>query len=547
MKEYNYRSQDSLRADKILKNFIIYRIIIITIILGTFILVQVYIDQFLGLSPLYLVIVLTYILSIIYSILYKRIGQKAFGIIQLSGDALIISTVVFLTNGQDSPFAFLYAITIIVAGIIFQRKGTVYFSIISIVFFTITSGLHIMLMKPAGVSLSSSLFSVGYKGIGFIIIGFLSSYLSEALKTASREIEKKQKSIDDLILFNEYILQSLRSGIITTDLDNRITLVNNAGELILGINHDEYMGRDIREVFREFDLIDNKSFRTELEYDRHGNAIYVGIVTTRLYDSSQNVIGKLINLQDLTSIKRLESIVRMKQKLATIGELSAVVAHEIRNPLSSIINSIEILKEDIEAEGDAKKLIEILLKESNRLNRKLSEFLEYTRLKKPVKERANINDLVEEVLFLFKNSLKNNVKLQFEGTDRSLPVSIDPEQIKEVLWNLLKNSLESVDKNGIITVSTGTERRAPADSMERDSEERQYMRLRVRDNGRGIDKDRLSYIFKPFLTGKKEGFGIGLAVVNSIIDMHEGWIEVDTQINIGTMFSIFIPMEGINE
>ncbi len=543
MKEHNYRTQDSPREDKILKNFIIYRIIVITIILGTFILVQVYTDQHLGLSPLYIVIVFTYLLSIIYTVLYRRIKQKAFGIIQLFGDALIISGVVFLTSGHDSPFAFLYSITIIVAGIIFQRKGTIYFSIISILLFTITSGLHIILIKPAGVSLLNALFSVGYKGIGFIIIGFLSSYLSEALKSASREIEKKQKNIDDLILFNEYILQSLRSGIITTDLDDRITLINNAGEAILGIKHDEFIGKDIRDIFNDFERIDGNSFRTEIEYERDGNAIYIGIVTTRLFDSSHNTIGKLINLQDLTGIKRLESIVRMKQKLATIGELSAVVAHEIRNPLSSIINSIEILNEDIKAEGDSKRLIDILLKESNRLNRKLSEFLEYTRLKKPQKEITDISALVDEVLFLFKNSVKGNAKLIFEKTDEQCYISVDAEQIKEVLWNLLKNSLESVDKDGIIRVGISRESRVPADTANTSSEERKYLCLKVQDNGKGIDKDRLSYIFKPFLTGKKEGFGIGLAVVNSIIDMHDGWIEVDTQINTGTSFSIFLPEE----
>lgn len=543
MKKASINIQDALKANKILKNLIIYRIIIITIILGTFILVQVYVDKSLELSPLYVIIVLTYILSIIYTILLNRINPVLFGIIQLFGDSLILSAVVYLTNGYDSPFAFLYSITIIIAGIIFQRKGTIYFSIISIFLFIITAGLHVFIIKPAEIIMTSALFSVGYKSIGFIIIGFLSSYLSEALKSASREIEVKQKNIDDLILFNQYILQSLKSGIITTDLENRITLINNAGESILGIDHDEYIGRDIGDVFEEFDHIDSRNLRTEIEYTRKGTNIFIGIMITKLYDSNQNIIGKLINLQDLTSIKKLESVVRMKQKLATIGELSAVVAHEIRNPLSSIIHSIELLNEELRLDGDPKKLIDILLKESNRLNRKLNEFLEYTRLKKPQTENTDIIALINEMLFLFKHSIKNEEKLIFKPETSSLYVPADPEQIREVLWNLLKNSLESIDKNGIITISADRARKSPSDTADA-SEDREYLCLKIRDNGKGIDKNRLTYIFKPFISGRKEGFGIGLAVVNSIIEMHNGWIEVDTKINEGTTFAIYIPFES---
>lgn len=535
----NYNKYDRLKTDKIIKNLIVYRIVIITIILGTFILIQVYMDEFLGLSPLYIVIILTYILSIIYTLLYNKIRQEYFGLLQLTGDSLIISSVIFLTNGYDSPFAFLYSISIIIAGILFQKRGIISISVLSIGLFIITSGLHIILMKPPDINMSTALFSVGYKSVGFIIIGFLSLYLSEALKIASQQIEIKQKSIDDLILFNQYILQSLRSGIITTDLEGRITLINHAGEEILGIDHNEYIGKDITEVFLEFDEIDNTKTRTEVEYTLKDKTIHIGIITTELYDSDKKTIGKLINLQDLTNIKRLESIVKMKQKLATIGELSAVVAHEIRNPLSSIINSIELLNEDLELHGDHKKLIDILLKESNRLNRKLNEFLEYTRLRKPYKEKTDIIALIEETIFLFKNSIKHNEQVRYQKALTPQYINIDPEQIKEVLWNLLKNSLESIDKDGIINISITKDSLKYSDT----SETKDYLCLKVEDNGKGIDKDRLSYIFKPFLTGKKEGFGIGLAVVNSIIEMHDGWIEVDTRINEGTAFIIYLPLK----
>lgn len=535
----NYNKYDRLKTDKIIKNLIVYRIVIITIILGTFILIQVYMDEFLGLSPLYIVIILTYILSIIYTLLYNKIRQEYFGLLQLTGDSLIISSVIFLTNGYDSPFAFLYSISIIIAGILFQKRGIISISVLSIGLFIITSGLHIILMKPPDINMSTALFSVGYKSVGFIIIGFLSLYLSEALKIASQQIEIKQKSIDDLILFNQYILQSLRSGIITTDLEGRITLINHAGEEILGIDHNEYIGKDITEVFLEFDEIDNTKTRTEVEYTLKDKTIHIGIITTELYDSDKKTIGKLINLQDLTNIKRLESIVKMKQKLATIGELSAVVAHEIRNPLSSIINSIELLNEDLDLHGDHKKLIDILLKESNRLNRKLNEFLEYTRLRKPYKEKTDIIALIEETIFLFKNSIKHNEQVRYQKALTPQYINIDPEQIKEVLWNLLKNSLESIDKDGIINISITKDSLKYSDT----SETKDYLCLKVEDNGKGIDKDRLSYIFKPFLTGKKEGFGIGLAVVNSIIEMHDGWIEVDTRINEGTAFIIYLPLK----
>lgn len=528
------------KADQVLKSLIIYRIIIITVILGTFILIQVYIDEFLVLSPLYIVIIITYLLSIVYVLIQNRVSKRIFGLIQLLGDSVIISLVIFLTNGYDSPFVFLYSISILLAGIIFQKKGIITISILSIIMFTITCWLHLIIMRPQNISMSTAWFSVGYKSIGFIIIGFLSLYLSEALKSASWQIQQKQKSIDDLKLFNQYILQSLKSGIITTDLENRITLINNAGELILGIAHDEYLGKDIGDVFEDFYDIDSNKYRTEIEYIKDNKSIFIGIMTTKLFDSDHNIIGKLINLQDLTGIKKLEKTVQMKRKLATIGELSAVVAHEIRNPLSSIINSIELLHEDLKPEGDPKRLFEILLKESNRLNRKLNEFLEYTRLRKPNMIRTDINQTIEEVLLIFKNSIKDNAQVKYKKSLSPQYIYIDPEQIKEVLWNLLKNSLESIGNNGIISIDI---QRELMKRPEGPDEEHQYLCLRVMDNGRGIDKDRLSYIFRPFLSGKKEGFGIGLAVVNSIIEMHNGWIEVDTKKDEGTTFSVYLPGE----
>ena len=240
----------------------------------------------------------------------------------------------------------------------------------------------------------------------------------------------------------------------------------------------------------------------------------------------------------------------MKEKLATIGEMSAVIAHELKNPLASITGSVELLQERLPFDADSKKLADIVVKESRRLNRKIKEFLEYGSLRKPDKRTCNINEIVEEVLLLFRQSLQPGIEMIFSPEENPLVLAFDVEQIKEVLWNLLKNSFESLGETGRIEVTTGVRYKKPNEIIQdkkrvlcNQKERLPYVVLTIQDTGKGIDAERLAYIFKPFASGKKEGFGIGLAVVNSIIDKHDGWIEVDTAPRKGCTFLIYLPME----
>jgi two-component system sensor histidine kinase PilS (NtrC family) len=242
-------------------------------------------------------------------------------------------------------------------------------------------------------------------------------------------------------------------------------------------------------------------------------------------------VGLIGVCQDLSSIKRMEERVRQADRLATIGRLAANIAHEIRNPLASLSGAIEALVRELPPDTGRERLVEIVLRESDRLNQIIRDFLEYAR-PAPVSPHAiNLSDLLEEVVLLLEHrALPAELKVVREFGER-LPARVDPQQLRQAVWNLCINAVQAMPEGGELRLGGRIVPSGNAASLQ----------LWVTDTGHGITDNDLPHIFEPFFSTKAEGSGIGLALVYRVMQDHGGQIEVRSQPGSGTTFLLTLP------
>ena len=252
-----------------------------------------------------------------------------------------------------------------------------------------------------------------------------------------------------------------------------------------------------------------------------------------LQDHKGDPFGHLIVFQDLTYYKQMEEALRRKEKLAAIGEMAAGLAHEIRNPLASLYGSIQLLQAEISLEGTQERLMGIVLKESERLDALITDFLLFAFPHVGETESIPLRELVEETLEVFKKGPHFhegfNVDVRMDPTVR---IDGNRRQIQQILWNLLLNAAQSMSEGGEIRVEAEqTRSRAGVPSVS----------WRVKDTGRGIAAENLTRIFDPFYTSRQGGTGLGLAIVHRIVENHGGRIHVRSDLGKGTVFEIELP------
>ena len=231
--------------------------------------------------------------------------------------------------------------------------------------------------------------------------------------------------------------------------------------------------------------------------------------------------GQILFFQDMTKMREIEEEMKRVEGLAMIGELAAGIAHEIRNPMASISGSIQMLKESLEMDDVKTKLMDITLREINRLNTLVSDFLLFARPKPSSVQIVDLNQLILDSLELFKNSAKWTEKIrvetQFHG---SMNIESDPEQIKQVLWNLFLNAVEAMRGGGLLSVRTGF-----VDPAEPQAGQRKMAQIIFRDTGEGFSSKGLQFLFTPFFTTKEGGSGLGLAIVKRIVEGLKGRVS----------------------
>ncbi|HEV8582584.1 MAG TPA: ATP-binding protein [Thermoanaerobaculia bacterium] len=488
----------------------------------------------------------TFAATLFYIVLLRllRRSPTAQAYIQFFGDLVLITGLVYFLGGAASPFSLLYLIVIAVASTLLRRRAGV---TVASAAFLMYGGIIVTLsfgwLQPATPAQEAvSGWRLGYNlavhGFGFYAVALLTYYLAHNVTRAERALEEKSEHLADLQVVHRDVIQSISSGLLTTDLEGTVTSANLAGLEILGREEEDLVGSPIHrsglfsaELWNEVTAasVQTGRMRSEVELARDKEPRYVGFSISRLTDAEGHHRGYIVIFQDLTRWRRMQEELRIKDRMVAVGELAAGLAHEIGNPLAAISGSVQMLSGSVNGDPAQSKLIDILLKESHRLDRTIKGFLRFARPRDRSSVSFDIARLLAENFELLKNSeeVSERHRLEVRLDPPSARLFADPDQVSQIFWNLARNALRAMPDGGTLRVVG----RLAGDCY----------RLQVIDTGRGMSEEQRANLFHPFQSFFDGGTGIGMAIVYRIVQDHGGRLRVDSRPDAGTTITIELP------
>lgn len=531
-----------------------WRVVLVTLLLGLSLAFEVTKGE--RVETFYALIIFTYAVTILYAFLFRRLDAPQalvqFAWAQIAVDFLLETILIARTGGIGSPFAVLYVISVTVASLVPRRRVGLLTASLCIILFGIVTNVQLYglaeawgWLPRAGLSAAETLHAFGVYGLAFLVVGFLSGALADQLLLADQSIREKEQGLSHLQAFHENIVHSISSGVFTTDEKGHITSFNPAAQEATGYSFEQVQGRPWREVFNWYpsqqdadrvqDVSANMRFEVECK-QAGGNRLVLGMTLSPLQEQGKKN-GLVGVFKDLTQIRDLEEEMHRKEWLASLGEMSAGMAHEIRNPLGALAGAMQMLRKDLEDDETSQRLIEIAVREATRLDAIITEFLQYARPPALNLAEYDLNKVLAETLDLVQHEARSrtNIIIATAPCTGALPAQVDQNQMKQVFWNLAVNAFDAMPKGGQLTIATGCRK---VDVAGRKAE---VVEVSFQDTGEGIPKKNLDKIFLPFFTTKKQGSGLGLAAVHRIVDLHGGWIKVESREGQGTRFGVCLP------
>jgi two-component system sensor histidine kinase PilS (NtrC family) len=526
------------------------RVLVVTLLLGLSLTFQVTRGE--QVETFYSLIVFTYAVTILYALVLRYVNtadalvQLAW--VQIGVDFLLETVLIARTGGIESPFLVLYVISVTLASLVPRRKVGLLTASLCVILFGLLTNLQLYGLTEAWgwlprtrLSAPETLQTFGVHSLALLVVGFLSGLLTEQLQRADHSLKEKEQGLSRLQAFHENIVHSISSGVFTTDEEGRITSFNPAAQEATGHNLAQVQGRPWRDVFnwhpdRPLDMQDDgaANMRFEVECTRaDGNRLVLGMTLSPLQEQGRTT-GMVGVFKDLTQIRDLEEEMRRKDWLASLGEMSAGMAHEIRNPLGALAGAMQMLRKDLHADETSQRLMDIAIREATRLDTIITEFLQYARPPALNLGEHDLNKLLAETLDLVQHEARTrtNIRIEAKSSPDALVGQVDQDQLKQVFWNLATNAFDAMPNGGQLTISTGCR---SIDVIE----------ISFQDTGEGISKKNLDNIFLPFFTTKKQGSGLGLAAVHRIVDLHGGWIKVESREREGSRFVVCLPRSAV--
>jgi two-component system, NtrC family, sensor histidine kinase PilS len=460
--------------------------------------------------------------------------HKLQAVIQIFTDLGFVTAVVWATGGIDTFFNFLYPLVIIVASILLPRYWAYLTAAVSFILFgailelSYYEKLPSFQATPRGDA-KSLLAVILINFFAYLAVAHLSSTLAAKLRQAGLELQDKSGELLSLQALHENVVHSIRSGLITTDIEGRITLVNAPGQKLLERTASSVYGRYVSELFLDrLPTLEGPSVQGEVRgLTPAGAEKTFGVTVTALTVPGHGTLGYVYTFEDRTELRRLEREIRMRDRLAAVGRLAAGIAHEIRNPLASIAGSIKVLAQVSPFNEEQRTLVDIITRESSRLNSIISDFLAYSREKSFKFSRMDLIPVIEDTLVLLSNrSSTPEISIERNYIVREAFATFDPDRMKQVFWNLLENAVRAMNQKGKITVSV-----EPADD---------YWRVAICDSGPGIPAHMIEKIFEPFQSHFEGGTGLGLAIVYQIVQAHGARIYAQAREGQGAEFVLEI-------
>jgi two-component system sensor histidine kinase PilS (NtrC family) len=490
--------------------------------------------------------------TIIYAVLfrvYKNIRMQAR--LQLAVDVLLVTWLVWDSDVIQSPYIALYIVIIAISSLFLGQREAVITSVGCAVAFSACSLAltGVFGQSPSsrlvGGSLSQTVQWVGLFDIAFLVVGLLSGRLAERQSRSDVRLQAARKSLANLRALHERIVASIRSGVVTTDLEGRIYTFNAAAREITGYTEQTIRGQDASILFGEIKdhiadaLRAAEKGATSPRFETscltsEGMRLRLGYSISPLNSEAGERTGMVITFQDLTQVRSLEETSRRQDRLAAIGRMAASIAHEIRNPLAAMRGSIQMLRSEVESDSSQAELMEIILRESDRLNRIITDFLSYARPRSLVQARVDVGDLLHQTFALLRHSpeIGANQTLEAEVPDEQIFANADEGQLKQVFWNLARNALQAMPQGGMLRAT-----------LAKNSNNR--LRIAFTDTGRGMSPDQVEHLFEPF-SSTTGGTGLGLSIVYQIIRDHGGTINVRSREGQGTTITVELPMPTSN-
>ena len=482
------------------------------------------------------IVLLWYTLGVFFLLLHSLWDEfELQARIQVLTDLALATAVVYITGGIDTSFNFLHPLVILVASILLPRWWAYLTAALSFIGFGAVLELtYFDVIRSFSITrpdLRSLQVVIGVNLFAYLAVAHLSSALAGKLRQVDVELQDKSGELEDLQVLQNNIIHSMRGGLITTDMEGRITLINLPGQNYLECRKKDVVGTVIDALFLD-PLPEPQSYPVQAEVRANtskGPKIF-GITVTPLTVADGDIIGILYTFADLTEMRRLEDEIRMRERLAAVGRLSAGIAHEIRNPLSSIAGSVKLLSSISELTEEQHALLDIVTRESERLNNIISDFLQYSREKKYDFAQHDLLPVLNDTLTLLENHPRaGKIKIVRDYPEGSAMALCDADRLKQVFWNLCDNAIRAMPSGGTLRVSI--------------SAAQKRWRISFKDSGIGLGAQQIQKIFEPFQSNFEGGTGLGLAVVYQIVVAHHGTIHVDSKPGQGAEFIVYLPME----
>jgi len=458
-------------------------------------------------------------------------------------DALLITWLVWRTGDLTSPYITLYIVLISVSSVFLRPRSTILMALLCIGFFIVLAfltGFTVIdsfgLQQPAGKVVQI----ISFHAVAFFVVGLLASRLADRQRSGE-ELREATKSLATLRALHERIIESIRSGLITTDLEGTIYTFNAAASEITGYQSSEVRGSSIYELIPNIGSdLDDASDETNEAQSRFeadlktpdGFVVRIGYSVAKLYSEEKESSGYIITFQDLTEIRTMEESIRRKDRLAAVGRVGAGLAHEIRNPLGAMRGAIQVLESSMPPNSIHTDLMGIILRESDRLNSIITNFLSYAKPKVGNYSEIDLREAVHDTVKLFRHSpdVSDRHFISEELPSKPLFISADQTQIQQVFWNLTRNAIQAMPDGGTLSISTDIAPNGKA-------------RIVFVDTGKGMPPEQVEQLFEPFARSTTGGTGLGLSIVYQIIRDHNGTINVRSSEGEGTTITVELPRE----
>jgi two-component system sensor histidine kinase PilS (NtrC family) len=526
------------------------RAAVISVLLGSAVLIQIKSPGSFPIDPYFFLLGLTFALTVLYSLTVRHAERHRWLVdLQLAADAGIVSAMVYVTGGVNSYFSTLYVLPIIAASTLRLWRGGILVGALSSVLYTsiVLAPYFGRPDSPIVVGIENipplrvAIYTVGLNVFGFFAVAALTGYLAEGLRRADAQLQQASSELADVQAFSRHVVDSLTSGLATTDMTGIVVTYNRAAEAITGLGGARAIGEPASAVLQLpaslaglFGPPPGRPKQTRVEYGftrSDGRQIEMGLSAAPLM-TPRGETGFILTFQDVTESRKLEREARVQQRLAAVGEMAAGIAHEIRNPLASMSGSIQILRQELPLTDEQGQLMDIVIRESERLNETIRSFLAYARPQRQSMRHLDVRQVITDTATLLQNSAERSELHRIAVDVPGAPVMLqaDEAQIRQIVWNLATNGLRAMLAGGRLTLAV-----TPA------TEATPHVAISVSDEGVGIAPEELEGIFQPFRGSFERGTGLGLAMVHRIVSDYSGEVKVNSTKGAGTTVQVRFP------